>query len=140
MQLNYYTKITFFSFPSPTFAIQTKQDKNETKKNINISYYEKYYHLSDLHIIYHPDKHALTYNITGRVLDQQKKAVNYAEIILSTTDSLPLQSQLCQEDGTFILNNLNASTYLIQIKTLGKIHFSQIINLSKKYLYRRHHS
>lgn len=27
-----------------------------------------------------------TYNITGRVLDQQKKAVNYAEIILSTTD------------------------------------------------------
>ena len=72
-----------------------------------------------------------TYNITGRVLDQQKKAVNYAEIILSTTDSLPLQSQLCQEDGTFILNNLNASTYLIQIKTLGKIHFSQIINLSK---------
>ena len=72
-----------------------------------------------------------TYSISGKVIDKQNNAVDYAEIVLSTSDTLPLQSQLCQEDGTFILKDIAASTYLIQIRTLGKEHFSQIINVNK---------
>lgn len=70
-----------------------------------------------------------TYSISGKVIDKRNNAVDYAEIVLSTSDSLPLQSQLCQEDGTFTLKDVETSTYLIQIRTLGKNHFSQVINL-----------
>ena len=32
----------------------------KAKKNMILVFYEKYYHLSDLHIIYHPNKHAFS--------------------------------------------------------------------------------
>lgn len=72
-----------------------------------------------------------THSISGKVIDKQNNAVDFAEIVLSTSDSLPLQSQLCQKDGRFILKDLNTSNYLIQIRTLGKNHFSRTLNLNK---------
>lgn len=72
-----------------------------------------------------------TFEISGKVIDVHGNAVDYAEIVLLTTDSLGLQSQLCQEDGTFLIKNLGISNYIVQIRTLGKIHFSQTVTINK---------
>lgn len=72
-----------------------------------------------------------TFEISGKVIDIQGNAVEYAEVILLTTDSVGLQSQLCKEDGTFLIQNLYLPDYVVQIRTLGTIHFSQTIHINK---------
>jgi len=56
--------------------------------------------------------------------------VVYAQIILQTTDSIVVKSELTDENGIFTIKDVANGTYLLNIKYFSENIFSQIINVN----------
>ena len=68
--------------------------------------------------------------ISGSVLDENKKPLDGATVILLTTkDSTQISSQLAKTDGSFAFLNLKDNTYLVKVTFVGYKDFrsSQVV-------------
>jgi len=65
-----------------------------------------------------------TGKISGKVLDETKKPLDGATVILlAAKDSAVVSTQLANQDGTFIFQNLKDDTYLIKASYIGYKNF-----------------
>ena len=65
-----------------------------------------------------------TGKISGKVLDEAKKPLDGATVILlAAKDSAVVSTQLANQDGTFIFQNLKDDTYLIKASYIGYKNF-----------------
>ncbi|MDR1877915.1 MAG: TonB-dependent receptor [Flavobacteriaceae bacterium] len=67
--------------------------------------------------------------ISGRAVEDNNTPLDFAEVTLSIKDSI-IRNELTQEDGSFTLSNLSQGSYMLQIKQIGEILYSQDINLT----------
>jgi hypothetical protein len=58
--------------------------------------------------------------ISGKVLDEAKKAFPYATIsLLNAKDSVAVKGTLTADNGTYVLNNIKEGNYLVAIYVIG---------------------
>lgn len=72
-------------------------------------------------------------SIQGQVASaQQKEAMEFANVVLQTTDSVFITGTTTDEKGSFMFNKLNAGDYLLVVSSLGyQINYTSIKGLSK---------
>jgi hypothetical protein len=66
--------------------------------------------------------------ITGKIVNQKKKALELAEVIVLSKDSIALKSELTDVNGEFALS-VEKGDYLLQIRQLNTILWKQRINI-----------
>lgn len=69
-------------------------------------------------------------NITGKIINQDKKPVELIEVLLLTKDLKPMLSLLSDKEGLFSIS-AKENQYVIQIKQNAKILFNKELNLNK---------
>ncbi len=73
--------------------------------------------------------------ITGKVVDEDKNGIDLAMVALfNAVDSTIVKSEFTDEDGTYLLSNLSAGSYIIRIKQASYVNYSAEleINTSKE--------
>ncbi len=70
------------------------------------------------------------YRITGRVLDKNNQAVEFADVVLSNKETKKLTGTTTNSNGTFILNAKGAS-YTLEVSILGYEKHALTLNLDK---------
>lgn len=65
--------------------------------------------------------------ITGKIITNDNKPLEFAEIIVLNKDSMGIKSELTNEDGTFLLN-IPKGLYTMQVRQFNKIFFSKIMD------------
>lgn len=68
------------------------------------------------------------FEINGKIIDEKKSPIQYAEIVLLTRDSIAIKSELSDNQGYFSIKN-KAGSYIIQIKNFKSTSYSRDINL-----------
>ena len=58
-------------------------------------------------------------NVTGKILDQEKQAIIYANVLLQTTDSTFITGIACNEKGEFKIQKVSAGDYRLVIYSVG---------------------
>lgn len=66
------------------------------------------------------------HSIVGKVINEQSLPLEYSEILLQTLDSTLVKAEISNEEGEFVLSNIQKGNYILQIK-----HFSQILYSSE---------
>ncbi|MEM9822592.1 MAG: TonB-dependent receptor, partial [Bacteroidota bacterium] len=69
-------------------------------------------------------------SITGKVVDQQNRPIEFAEILLLQPDSTALLSELADEQGQFTITRA-AGNYLLQIRQVGQVLYSQSLDFNQ---------
>ena len=73
-----------------------------------------------------------SFNMTGAVLDENKKGVDLALIsIYSASDSSLVKTEFTDADGSFLISSIEAGTYIFKIKYTGFLDYSEEINISE---------
>lgn len=71
-----------------------------------------------------------TYSVKGSVIDQNKKAVQFADVTLLKNDSIPAYQTITDSLGHYSLQ-AEKGNYLLNIKQFGKNSFSQTIKIDR---------
>lgn len=58
-------------------------------------------------------------NVTGKILDKEKQAIIYANVLLQTTDSTFITGIACNEKGEFKIQKVSAGDYRLVISSVG---------------------
>ena len=70
------------------------------------------------------------YKITGQVIDEENKPLEYATIVLlNPADSTLVYFGVTNLDGEFLIKNINEGLYLMQYSFVGKKTFYKTINI-----------
>ena len=74
--------------------------------------------------------------ISGRVLDEKKQAVSFANIlILNPKDSSFVKGNVADVDGNFTVPQVNSNAYFLQVTALGYQKYYRKIQVSDKDLF-----
>ena len=75
-----------------------------------------------------------SFDITGLVLDENKKGVDLALIaIFNATDSSIVKTVFTDIDGSFLISSISPGGYFLRIKSTGFIEGSKVIKVSDTY-------
>ena len=71
--------------------------------------------------------------LAGTVLDENQQPLDYANVLLlNALDSTFLKGEITNEDGTFVINNINEGKVFLQVTMVGyEPYYSSPINLSQ---------
>ena len=69
------------------------------------------------------------YAISGKVVDNNGQAVEYAGVVLQTLDSIALQSETTNAEGIFTIEDVSNGIYKLNIEYFSANIYSQIINV-----------
>lgn len=58
-------------------------------------------------------------NVTGKILNKEKQAIIYANVLLQTTDSTFITGIACNEKGEFKIQKVSAGDYRLVISSIG---------------------
>ncbi|MBK7871031.1 MAG: carboxypeptidase regulatory-like domain-containing protein [Saprospiraceae bacterium] len=65
-------------------------------------------------------QNAANYKISGRILDENQKSVEFANIILKqAADSLLIKGSITDASGNFEIESVEAGTYFVQVSLVG---------------------
>ncbi|WP_281322202.1 TonB-dependent receptor domain-containing protein [Flavobacterium aestivum] len=68
--------------------------------------------------------------ITGKVVNDQNKFIEYAEVLLINKDSVVIKSELTNVNGEFTIH-IEKGSYLLKIRKLGSVLWKQKMNLDQ---------
>lgn len=71
------------------------------------------------------------YKISGKVVDYNDSAMENVEVVLQTTDSIALKSELTNEKGEFTISNIKKEDYILSIEYFSDKIATQNISVAK---------
>ena len=74
---------------------------------------------------------AFCQTIKGTIVDLENRPIEFAEVVIYNTLNLPVQSELSDEKGTFLVSFNSDTNIKIVIKQLGKTLFEKELSISK---------
>ena len=72
-----------------------------------------------------------TYQITGLVLDQDNKGLDLSSVdLLTQSDSSLVKTEFTDEDGSFLMSNIEEGAYILLIKQFGYLNYTERIEIN----------
>ena len=69
------------------------------------------------------------YSISGKIVNEQNVAIEYAEVLLQTSDSILVKAEISDEKGEFLIAAIPKGNYILQIKNSSEIIYSTVLQL-----------
>ena len=69
------------------------------------------------------------YYISGKIVNEQNVAIEYAEVLLQTSDSILVKAEISDEKGEFLIAAIPKGNYILQIKNSSEIIYSTVLQL-----------
>ncbi len=69
--------------------------------------------------------------LTGRIIEQTNKPLEYAQVVLQTLDSITIKNGLTGENGVFMLTDLPDGVYNLNVLYFSEVIHSQELNITQ---------